>query len=394
MAHAINPPSQTQDTSTPLEELRHHLPIPDPGANIPDASFQLQNHGRLGRKDGRYSASDDALAISEPSTVETQPSSEPPNTSSDPLNQPARKVNGIPTAPPNPAAPDSEASAATAETTTRPPLPELPYSLREHKRNIAIIWSLLALDAAIMPLVLFYPLWYSSDLAPAYIFAVTTGLFGIISGLEWAYRSWRLWRQEWVRPFGGKKNGFDFFHISYTIGYTIALIELIVGAAPHDPFVRLCAMPAPSFIVFFGGELLFFSILHTLHCQTPFQISSLPKGVPVRPMTYTILEDVIAVDTGAGRAYRKALNDRYEASHGFRVLLHRVDLFWSVPALLVGVACMVVAGVPQVPQTVGYGIGWGVPPLWVGLWAVITTYSVQHFLRKEREEWEKGGGSV
>ena len=76
-----------------------------------------------------------------------------------------------------------------------------------------------------MPLVLFYPLWYASDLAPAYIFAVTTGLFGIISGLEWAYRSWRLWRQEWVRPFGGKRNGFDFFHISYTIGYSIALVR-------------------------------------------------------------------------------------------------------------------------------------------------------------------------
>ena len=90
---------------------------------------------------------------------------------------------------------------------SRPALPELPYSLRDHKRNIAIIWSLLALDVAIMPLALFYPLWYASGLAPAYIFAVTTGVFGIITGIEWAYRGWRLYRQEWVRPFGGKRNG-------------------------------------------------------------------------------------------------------------------------------------------------------------------------------------------
>ena len=94
-----------------------------------------------------------------------------------------------------------------------------------------------------MPLALFYPLWYASGLAPAYIFAVTTGVFGIITGIEWAYRSWRLYRQEWVRPFGVKKNGvrgvlihirgntdrgwgqFDFFHISYTIGYTISLVS-------------------------------------------------------------------------------------------------------------------------------------------------------------------------
>lgn len=86
-------------------------------------------------------------------------------------------------------------------------LPQLPYSLREHKRSIAIIWTLLALDAAIMPLALFYPLWYASDLKSAYIFAVTTGVFGIISGLEWAYRSWQLWKKEEVRPFGGKRNG-------------------------------------------------------------------------------------------------------------------------------------------------------------------------------------------
>lgn len=76
-----------------------------------------------------------------------------------------------------------------------------------------------------MPLVLFYPLWYASDLKSAYIFAVTTGLFGVISGIEWAYRSWRLWREEFVRPIGGKRNGFDFFHISYTTGYCIALVS-------------------------------------------------------------------------------------------------------------------------------------------------------------------------
>ena len=88
-----------------------------------------------------------------------------------------------------------------------PSLPQLPYSLRDHKKSIAVIWTLLALDAAIMPLALFYPLWYASDLASAYIFAVTTGVFGIISGMEWCFRSWQLWKKEDVRPFGGKRNG-------------------------------------------------------------------------------------------------------------------------------------------------------------------------------------------
>jgi len=96
---------------------------------------------------------------------------------------------------------------SSTSTPPRPSLPQLPYSLRDHKTSIAIICSLLLLDATFMPLALFYPLWCASDLAPAYIFAVTTGVFGIISGLEWCFRSWQLWKKEELRPFGGKRNG-------------------------------------------------------------------------------------------------------------------------------------------------------------------------------------------
>ena len=89
-------------------------------------------------------------------------------------------------------------------------LPQLPYSLRDHKSSIALIWTLLALDAAIIPLTLFYPLWYATTLKPAYIFAITTSVFGIISGFEWVFRSWALWKKEELRPFGGKRNGVSF----------------------------------------------------------------------------------------------------------------------------------------------------------------------------------------
>ena len=101
----------------------------------------------------------------------------------------------------------NNASGTSSPQHLSPVLPELPYSLRDHKKNIALIWTLLALDAAIMPLALFYPLWYATSLAPAYIFAITTGVFGIISGMEWVFRSRQLWKKEDVRPFGGKKNG-------------------------------------------------------------------------------------------------------------------------------------------------------------------------------------------
>lgn len=126
--------------------------------------------------------------------------------------------------------------------------PSLPYNIRDHKLNIIIIWTLLVLDSAILPLALFYPLYYATSLREGIIFAITTSVFGLISGLEWAYRSWQLLSRDDVRPLGvdgyreGKfwwrksSNGqrwwgFDFFHWSYTIGYTIAIVS-----NPHHHF--------------------------------------------------------------------------------------------------------------------------------------------------------------
>ncbi|KAL9130004.1 MAG: hypothetical protein Q9217_001688, partial [Psora testacea] len=162
-------------------------------------------------------------------------------------------------------------------------------------------------------------------------------------------------------------------------------LELIVGAAPHHPFVRLCAMPSPSFIVLFGILLLSTSVFHHFKLAAPFRVSSQPKGSqPLRPGTYTILEDVLSVDTGVGRRYRKALQERYEASRHFRRLLWQMDLFWGIPAFLVGVGVMAAVGHPDVNESIAYGLGWAVPPLWAITWAVVTTIWVKLVLKREK----------
>ena len=53
----------------------------------------------------------------------------------------------------------------------------------------------------------------------------------------------------------------------------------------------------------------------------PFRMSSHIKGVICPPIAYTIIEDIIAVDAGAGKVYREALLQRYNASPRFRKLL-------------------------------------------------------------------------
>ena len=164
--------------------------------------------------------------------------------------------------------------------------------------------------------------------------------------------------------------------------------ELIVGAAPHEPFVRVCSAPSPSFITLFGIILCTFATFHYLRLPAPFRISSQPKGSkPLKPATFTILEDVLSVDTGVGRRYRRALQERYEASRDFRRLLRQMDLFWGIPALLVGVGVLAAIGHPKVGQTTAYALGWGIPPVWALIWAIITTIWVKIALRLEKKAW-------
>ena len=100
-----------------------------------------------------------------------------------------------------------------------------------------------------------------------------------------------------------------------------------------------------------------------------------------------ITEDVIAVDTGAGRKYRKAISDRYEASPMFRKMLKDLDLFWGLSAVVVGAACFVMVCDGNVQDEVAYGLGWGVPPIWAGIWALITIKWVQRTLEEEAQAW-------
>ena len=45
--------------------------------------------------------------------------------------------------------------------------PPLPVSLRERKKGIALAWTLIVLDSSILPLIVFYGLWYGSSLTPS-----------------------------------------------------------------------------------------------------------------------------------------------------------------------------------------------------------------------------------
>jgi len=265
--------------------------------------------------------------------------------------------------------------------------PELPYNLRDRKKWICIIWTIVCLNSCLFPIILFYALWYGTDLKHWVIFAITTCLVGILDvAPTLTLRAIKLIRtNDFSRPLGGRRWGMDFFMFNFTLGFILVAIELIAGTAPHEPLLRLLAMPAPTILFYHGAQLTLFTVLHVANIRTPFRVSSVPRGERMPPGLYTLIEDVVSVDGNGGKPYREALRDRFNASPKFRRMIINLSFFWSIPALVVAGA--VTAVIFTVDRPVGYGIGWVVPFIWAGLWAFTTIKWVQHSLREEKEAW-------
>ena len=162
-------------------------------------------------------------------------------------------------------------------------------------------------------------------------------------------------------------------------------LELILGASSDQPNIRLLSMPTPTVMIIVGLLLLATDTCHLLGYHMPVRISSLAPGALARPGVYTTIEDVVAVDGGAGRPYREALNARYQASPTFRRTLLHLSLFWSLGAIIMGGICTAV--IFTVPVEIAFGIGWGAPWVWAGLWTVYTVRYLQSKLALERLEW-------
>lgn len=129
----------------------------------------------------------------------------------------------------------------------------------------------------------------------------------------------------------------DWFQWNMTVAFVIIIVELVIGTLPKEPMVRVLAMPLPSLLAFFGLELSLLELMYVFHLHAPFRISSVARGENLRPAIYPLIEDIIAVDGDGGTAYRMRLNQRYEASPYFRLMLHRLSMFWALPALLMAV---------------------------------------------------------
>ncbi|EAW14497.1 uncharacterized protein ACLA_075350 [Aspergillus clavatus NRRL 1] len=283
------------------------------------------------------------------------------------------------------------------ETTTTVPLepPPLPYSLHTRKKSIAIFWTLFVIDTLAQPLVLYWALWYATDLSHNVVFSIVTASLGGISVFEYFYRLYNLFRKDSrARPLNARKSWLDFFQINFTIVWLILAVELIVGTVPDEPYVRLVAMVLPTVMFYFGSVYLLLDILRICGVRAPFRISSTPKGSVMPTALYVMIEDVVAVDGGGGQIYRHALRNRYLSSPYFRRMLFEMNIFWAGGSIVCAAAITAIIFTTSTP--VAYTLGWSLPFAWAGVWTLITIPWVKSDLRREKEAWRahRGQGAV
>ncbi|THZ04714.1 hypothetical protein D6C93_02317 [Aureobasidium pullulans] len=269
--------------------------------------------------------------------------------------------------------------------------PSLEYDLRQRKRSIFIFWFLILFDSIVMPLALYFGLWYGTNLSPNTVFSIVTAALGGISIFEYVLRFWHLWKKgSTCRVIGGRRSYLDWFHWNFSFAWIIIIVELIVGTIPENPPIRLLAMPCASLMFAFGSELIIQDGMRLLGIPSPFRISSMPAGSQLRPGIYWIIEDIVAVDGGGNIEFRERLNTRYEASHYFRQMLHRLTLFWGIGGELA--AAVVTALIFTLQKDAAYVVGWTVPFIWAGIWTLCTFWYVKRSLRFEEENWAETHG--
>jgi hypothetical protein len=267
--------------------------------------------------------------------------------------------------------------------------PPLNYSLHDRKKSIAITWTIIVCDSCLLPIIMFYALWFTK-LSHTTVFNILSSIFGGPSFLQFAKRMYYLCKKDSMcRPVGSKRAWLDCFQWSFAFSILAITGQVIAAVTPDPPLVPLFAMLTSTMLFVMGTQLILTFFLYHARVKVPFRLSSLPAGHIAHPAVFTIIEDIVAVDGGGGVEYREALIARYDASPRFRRMLNRLDGFWGIGAL--STATLITVLLWTIPEQIGYWIGWSVPFLWAGLWAFFTIRYVQSCLIEEMNAWRVEG---
>lgn len=100
--------------------------------------------------------------------------------------------------------PGSSIATTLAEGATfQPEPPKLNYTLRTRKFAIFFFWTVIVFDSVVMPIALYFGLWYgvgpgnpaNTKLSANTVFSIVTAALGGASIMEYFVRFWRLWKK-------------------------------------------------------------------------------------------------------------------------------------------------------------------------------------------------------
>lgn len=270
-------------------------------------------------------------------------------------------------------------------------LPSLPYDLREHKFKIAIFWFFIGSEICFIPISFYYGISSRTSLDSGALFAIITSVFGFVSGYEYTIRGWRLLKKsDNYRPLNDSRRFWDLdsTHLVLAVPFT-AMTGILIGfSIPNPPIVKGLAIPMPVGLILLGLIMSWTGIANHRRWRLKyFRLSSHVKGSICPPLTFCIMEDVVAVDGGGGRAYREAAMARYNTSFQFRSMLVQLLWFWALSALILGAALLAV--IYTVREEIAYGLGWGVPTVWAAIYAVLTILWIKRCVKAERRTWKR-----
>lgn len=234
--------------------------------------------------------------------------------------------------------------------------PRLPLNLSEHKLPIALNWGAIVLTSGLLPLVGFFALRYGTDETLSICLAPWLALMGVVSVFSLLMRSWSLVKKNSTcRPLGVKNAvTMDYFGWNFWAGFVSLSVLITLGSVLEE--LLLVSLPLSVLMLDVCAQLLLVQVLISMGVRAPFRFSSVARGQPIRPGSYAIAEDVVAVEGKQGQHFRQAWNDRYEASAAFRSHLRRVDLLWGSTGLcVVGLIWGVVFGVEN--HQIGFAVG-------------------------------------
>ncbi|KAF8579714.1 hypothetical protein K439DRAFT_1654493 [Ramaria rubella] len=275
-------------------------------------------------------------------------------------------------------------------------IPRVNYTLhtRARHRAIALFACLLLAEAGVLPLILYFSLKWGAHLSITKNLAIITSVVGTFSGYKFAKRMWHLWfakDSHERRPIGAGRWGVDASQVLISIALFGFFVPLVIGSSLTPASVPIVSMAIPLFMITICLPLLITG-LFAHHIRFPLRVSSLPAYEPLPPGTFTLVEDIVAVDGGGRLPFREAWRARYEASAVMRKLLRDLAIFWGLSGSFAAGGFIAISWTSS--DDIGYGIAYGVPWLWAITCAGATALRTRRELDREEREWGGDTGHV